>query len=315
MNLTRIHNFANMVTKLYVDSVLPIQMIDLPSPLMDLGSGPGMPGIPLKIMLPDVQIVLAEGRARRAAFLQETIARLELKNIEVIARNITPAFELPVNGVITRAVETVEQTLARVQGCLRQGGQMIFMKGPGCEPEVEEALQRFAQRFALIENRAYRIGNTSHERRLVIFERLDAPPRALAAQAARRHRVTSVTSDQNERFKSLKYMLTGRGIKKEGQALLSGSRPVAEMLAALPERCLAWVTAGDQPPPPAVAPAGMQWLQLAEPLFQALDLFGTRSPLLCIDVPVMEHWAPADDFPEGCSLLVPFQDPDNIGAV
>ena len=45
LNLTRIHNFVNMVLKLYVDSMLPAKMRELPSPLLDLGTGPGMPGI------------------------------------------------------------------------------------------------------------------------------------------------------------------------------------------------------------------------------------------------------------------------------
>ena len=44
LNLTRIHNFANMVLKLYVDSMLPAQMVELPSPLLDLGTGPGAAG-------------------------------------------------------------------------------------------------------------------------------------------------------------------------------------------------------------------------------------------------------------------------------
>jgi tRNA G18 (ribose-2'-O)-methylase SpoU len=247
--------------------------------------------------------------------LREAIDRLGLTGIEVVDRNIGPEFERPFNGVITRAVETIDQTLARVHGCLQRHGRMIFMKGPACEPEIEAALSRFAEQFALVENRAYRIGATPHERRLVVFERLDAPPRVMAELAARRHRVVEVASEHNDRFKSLKRMLTGRGIKKEGLALLCGSRPVAEMLAAYPDRCRSWITPGDKPPPPSDAPGDMTWLQMAEPLFQELDLFGTRAPLLCIEVPDPDPWTPADGFPPGCSLLVPFQDPENIGAV
>jgi 16S rRNA (guanine(527)-N(7))-methyltransferase RsmG len=315
LNLTRVHNFSNMVLKLYVDSALPALMTDLPSPLMDLGSGPGMPGIPLKILRPEVEIVLAEGRAKRTAFLREAIERLQLTGIEVVDRNIGPEFERPVNGVITRAVETIDQTLSRVQGCLQRHGRVIFMKGPACEPEIELALRLFDQRFALVDNQEYRIGSTSHERRLVVFERLDAPPRALAAQAARRHRVLEVTSEHNDRYKSLKRILTGRGIRKEGLALMAGGKTVMEMLTAFPQRCRAWITSGAQPAPPVEASAEMDWLQLAEPLFQTLDLFGTRAPLLCIDVPEIEPWTPAEGFPDGCSLLVPFQDPENVGAV
>lgn len=315
LNLTRIHNFTNMVLKLYVDSVLPARLTDLPSPLMDLGSGPGMPGIPLKIIRPELEIVLAEGRARRATFLVEVIDRLGLDGIGVIDRNITPGFQQPVRGVITRAVETMDKTLERIQGCLARDGRMIFMKGPGCEPEIDEVVRRFAGGYTLVEDIAYRIGRTAHERRLVVFARKDAPPRALVEQAARRHRVVVIESDQNERFKSLKKLLTGRGVKKAGQALLSGHRPVAEMLADFPERCKAWITSADHSPPPENAPDGMQWLQLADPLFQELDLFGTRTPLLGVEVASISPWTPDQGFPAGCSLLVPFQDPENVGAV
>ena len=68
LNLTRIHNFENMVLKHYVDSLLILNYIDLPSPLIDMGSGAGLPGIPLKIARPDVPMILAEPRGARAAF-------------------------------------------------------------------------------------------------------------------------------------------------------------------------------------------------------------------------------------------------------
>jgi 16S rRNA (guanine527-N7)-methyltransferase len=315
LNLTRIHNFTSMVLKLYVDSVLPAQLTALPSPLMDLGSGPGMPGIPLKIVRPELELVLAEGRAKRVAFLREVIDALGLTGISVVERNISAHYDQPVAGVITRAVETMDQTLERIQGCLAQDGRAIFMKGPGCEPEIELAASRFEGRFDLVQDRAYRIGQTVNERRLVVFRRLDAPPLVLAARAARQHRVVEIASESNSRFKSLKKLLSGRGVKKEGQALLSGRKPVAEMLNAFPGRCLAWITSGDQPAPPAGAPAAMQWLQLSIPLFQLLDQFGTQGPLLCIQVPEIEPWSPGEGFPEGCSLIAPFQDPENIGAV
>ena len=66
LNLTRIRNFKNMVLKLYVDSILPADMLDLPSPLLDLGTGAGMPGIPLKIYQPRLEVILAESREKRA---------------------------------------------------------------------------------------------------------------------------------------------------------------------------------------------------------------------------------------------------------
>jgi 16S rRNA (guanine(527)-N(7))-methyltransferase RsmG len=313
LNLTRIHNFSNMVLKLYVDAVLPAQLMTLPSPLMDLGTGPGMPGLPLKIVRPEIEIWLAETRTKRVDFLRAAVEQLGLKDVVIIDRKITPAFDRPVAGIITRAVATIDQTLSDVGNCLRQNGTIIFMKGPGCEPEVETASNRFAGRYELRRNQVYRIGNTPHERRLVVFERLDVPPATLVAEAARRHAVHDVTSEANPHFKALKKLLTGRGIKKAGQALMSGKRPVEEMLMRHPERCRAWITAGDSPPPPA-SQAKMPWLQLAPSLFHVLDLFGTHGALLCIEVPEIAPWSPAEGFAPGCSVLLPFQDPENLGA-
>jgi 16S rRNA (guanine527-N7)-methyltransferase len=313
LNLTRIHNFENMVLKLYVDSVLPSQMMTLPSPLMDLGSGPGMPGIPLKILHPEVEIWLAETRSNRVSFLRNVLEQLGLVGVQIIDRKITASFDRPVSGIITRAVETIERTLDHVQNCLCQNGAIIFMKGPGCDPEIEAALGRFGGRFILTRNQAYRIGQTEHDRRLVVFQRLDEPAPMRVARAARKHVVHLISSEENPRFKSLKKLLTGRGIKKAGQALMAGARPVEEMLVRHPDRCLAWITSeSNQPPPEDIGK--MQWLQLSQPLFQALDIFGTHAPLLLISVQEMSAWSPADGFSEGCSLLIPFQDPENVGA-
>ena len=62
LNLTRIRNFENMVLKHYADSLLVLRFQELPSPLVDMGSGPGLPGIPLKIARPEVHMILAEPR-------------------------------------------------------------------------------------------------------------------------------------------------------------------------------------------------------------------------------------------------------------
>ena len=66
LNLTRIHNFENMVLKHYADSLLVLKFLELPSPLIDMGSGPGLPGIPLAITRPETRMILAEPRGGRA---------------------------------------------------------------------------------------------------------------------------------------------------------------------------------------------------------------------------------------------------------
>ena len=315
LNLTRIHNFENMVLKLYVDSILPGRIMKLPSPLLDLGTGPGMPGIPLKIAFPELQIYLAEGRRKRVNFLREVLDALSLSGIEVIGHGITPDFNTPVNGVITRAVEDISATLARVQGCLRKDGLVVFMKGPSCDEEVGIAGIKFKADFILTLNKAYYIPGTPHERRLVVFRRISVPLESRKATAMAKHSFRFLESEKNAVFKDLKKLLGAKGIKKQGRAIVAGAGQVTEVMGLFPQRCLAWISKSDTQPPPEGAPPNMVWYQLAPYLFDELDVFGTARPLLLIRLDDIPVWDPFSPLPEGCSLLVPFQDPENVGAV
>lgn len=320
LNLTRIHNFESMVLKHYVDSLLVLMFVEPPSPLLDLGTGPGLPGVPLKIARPDLTMVLAEPRGARAEFLGRVVRELGLAEVEVFAGKVGPRFTSKVAAVITRAVASIPETLARVANCLDPGGSVIFMKGPECDAEVAAAADSNPAQFRFTADHAYAIPGTPHRRRLVVYERLPgeaAPDDATAtgsleAVASHPGPVREVTSDANPTFKLGLDLLTGRGIRKHGQALLAGPRHVAEVLDRFPDRAEAWLTGGQGPPPPS---PGLLWVRLSDPLFRQLDVSGTRSPLLLVRVPEMPPWSDDDPWPEGCTLFVPFQDPENVGAV
>jgi 16S rRNA (guanine(527)-N(7))-methyltransferase RsmG len=312
LNLTRIHNFENMVLKHYVDSLLVLRFEELPSPLVDMGSGPGLPGIPLKIARPDVEMILAEPRGARVQFLDDACRRLGLEGVEVHPGKITPRYDRRVAGVITRAVATIPETLDRVASCLGPGGRMLFMKGPECDAEIAQAGESHAGAFRLVADHAYSIPGTTHDRRLVVYERLEGPVRMPAATHAGPLR--EVSSDTNPTFRLCRDVLGGRGIRKHGQALIAGPRPVAEVLARFAERVEAWVTDTLGPPPPETA-GPVPWLRLADPLFREIDVSGTHAPLLLVRVPDMPEWTDRDPWPRGCTLFVPFQDPENVGAV
>jgi len=174
--LTRIIGFEPMVIKHYVDCMIVGKFVTLPSPLLDIGTGAGFPGIPLKIRYPHLKIILAEPRPKRVAFLKEVIAELKLKNIEVFDHKVvSESYYHPVNGVITRAVEPIEKTLLRTSACLASGGLAIFMKGPAVDPEVQGALVQFPEKFRLVKDRHYTLPGTPHQRRLVVLERLVPP--------------------------------------------------------------------------------------------------------------------------------------------
>jgi 16S rRNA (guanine527-N7)-methyltransferase len=111
LNLTRIRNFENMVVKLYADSMLPAIETTLPSPLLDLGSGPGMPGVPLKIFRPELHVLLAESRGPRIEFLKRVVGELGLPGLEVVERGIAADFDRPVAGVMLPFWVYVEEPL------------------------------------------------------------------------------------------------------------------------------------------------------------------------------------------------------------
>ncbi|MBC2710483.1 MAG: 16S rRNA (guanine(527)-N(7))-methyltransferase RsmG [Desulfosarcina sp.] len=316
LNLTRIRNFENMVVKLYADSILPALHAPLPSPLLDLGTGPGMPGIPLKIFRPDLHILLAESRQNRTDFLKTAVSTLGLSGLDVVKRRIAPDYDRPVAGVITRAVESIADTLVRVAGCIMQDGMVIFMKGPRCDEEIETASQTFSSAYELADDIPYQIPHTPHRRRLVVFRRKVKPIHARGTSLnMKKHRIKVIESENNGIFKDLKKLQGGRGVKKQGKTLVCGARLVAEVMQRSPERCLAWISAGERHPPPPDAPCNLEWVQLAPDLFQILDLFGTRSPIILYDVPTLEPWRSDEGLLSGCSLLIPFQDPENVGAV
>jgi TrmH family RNA methyltransferase len=122
-----------------------------------------------------------------------------------------------------------------------------------------------------------------------------------------------IESDQNPVFKTLRSLLAAKGIRKEGRALLAGARLVEEAATSFPGRVEGWITSGEKMPSPPMA----EWThyRLASELFRELDVSGTRAPLLLLRVPEMQPWDPASGLPHGFSLLVPFQDPENVGAV
>jgi 16S rRNA (guanine527-N7)-methyltransferase len=66
--------------------------------------------------------------------------------------------------------------------------------------------------------------------------------------------------------------------------------------------------------PPEGLPDTLAIVRLPTPLFQELDAYGTRSPLLVLRIPELPKWAPEEGLPPGLSLFLPFQDPENLGA-
>lgn len=174
-NFTRLTNLRDVGLKHFIDCLIVRQLTQLKFPLMDVGTGPGFPGIPLKIDFPEETIVLAEGVQRRVEFLKHVRETLNLQHLPILGRNINPECFYPVNGIITRAVEDLRNTLGNVLHCLQLGGRAYFMKGPGVDPEIPMALDAWGEYYQLVEDHKYVLPQTDQERRLVVFEKIKSP--------------------------------------------------------------------------------------------------------------------------------------------
>ncbi len=175
-NFTRLLKLRDVAIKHYIDCLIVAQKAELTFPLIDVGSGPGFPGIPLKILYPDQKIILAEGVQRRVEFLKQVREKMELKNLDIIGRNINPYFAYPVQGVITRAVEDVRNTLGNVLSCLQTGGKVFLMKGPNVDPEIEIAEKELGEFYKLENDIAYDLPQTPHHRRLLVYKKIKMAP-------------------------------------------------------------------------------------------------------------------------------------------
>jgi 16S rRNA (guanine527-N7)-methyltransferase len=144
MNLTRIADRPAAELQHVADAltVLPLLPKDAHR-LADVGSGGGVPGIPLAIVRPDVQVMLIESTKKKAAFLKEAAAALKLENVAVSEwraedvgnSNSRETFDV----VIARAVATMVWLAEWCLPLVKKGGKFLAMKGPKVNDELPEA--------------------------------------------------------------------------------------------------------------------------------------------------------------------------------
>lgn len=171
-NFTRLLKLKDIAIKHFIDCLIITEFVEMKFPLLDVGTGPGFPGIPLKIRYPNEQILLGEGVQKRVEFLKEVREQMNLKNLDIVGRNINEHFVYPVNGVITRAVEDISNTLRNVMSCLELGGYVYFMKGPNVDAELEMVPDDLKEFYKLEMDKAYDLPFTENHRRLVVYKKI-----------------------------------------------------------------------------------------------------------------------------------------------
>lgn len=139
--LTSYRRPADIAEKLFLDSLLFLRWVSPgPARLVDLGAGAGIPGLPLKIVRPEITLTLVEARRRRVSFLTAVVRELALEGVSVLAGRAEdlleadPGLQGAYDVVVTRAVAPLPSILPLAMAFLKSGGRLIASGPPAGKP-------------------------------------------------------------------------------------------------------------------------------------------------------------------------------------
>ncbi|MEN9863586.1 MAG: hypothetical protein RLZZ601_1350 [Pseudomonadota bacterium] len=173
-NLTAIEGEKNSVRLHLIDSitVLPVmrQFLDLKTPkIADLGSGGGLPAIPIAILQPEWHVTLIEAIRKKTAFLQHVRGKLGLKNIQVLSERVEAVAKSQpgqFDAVISRAFTNLAHFLELSLPLLKPDGLVFAMKAKRADEELQDVCM---DDWRLVADEPLQIPNLAVERRLLVL--------------------------------------------------------------------------------------------------------------------------------------------------
>ncbi len=145
MNLTAITNERDIILKHFADSVSVLKFADFKGrSVVDIGTGAGFPGIPLKIVCPDIRLVLLDSLKKRIGFLENAVNELGFENVECVHSRAEDGgqnhlYRESFDFCISRAVANLSVLAEYCLPFVKVGGIFISLKGPDSENEIAEA--------------------------------------------------------------------------------------------------------------------------------------------------------------------------------
>jgi 16S rRNA (guanine527-N7)-methyltransferase len=141
-NLTAIRNREEMARLHLLDSLAVLDFVE-GRRVIDIGTGAGLPGIPLAICLPEIEFVLLDSNAKKTRFVQQAVLELKLKNVTVCHSRVEQYRpENRFNTVITRAFASLPTIVELTEHLLSKGGVVLAMKGQSPDAELEHMAQK-----------------------------------------------------------------------------------------------------------------------------------------------------------------------------
>lgn len=180
INLTAITDPEEIILKHFIDSVTISKYINEKSYIADIGTGAGFPGIPLKILREDINVVLVDSLNKRIKFLDNVIEELKLSNIKAIHSRAEEfgrdkIYREKFDIVTSRAVANLSTLSEYLIPLAKINGKCLCMKGPGAEEEIENAQKAIKILGGTIANTyKFKLPKSDIERVIIEIEKIKA---------------------------------------------------------------------------------------------------------------------------------------------
>ena len=198
VNLTRITAEDDVYLKHFYDSITPLltfsTVFKSSSSLCDVGAGAGFPSIPLKIMMPELQITIVDSLGKRLNFLQGLITQLNLKNVALVhgrAEDVgqNKQYREQFDIVTARAVANMAVLSEYCLPLVKKGGNFIALKGPKAEDELkssQKALTTLGGKAIALKE--LQLPQSTEDRTLILVKKVQPTPKKYPRQAGTPHR-------------------------------------------------------------------------------------------------------------------------------
>lgn len=178
INLTAITDEDDMILKHFIDSLTILEYIPEKSNVIDVGTGAGFPGIPLKIVREDINMTLMDSLNKRITFLNEIINKLGLKKINAIHSRAEELAKIPEHRekydiAVSRAVANLSTLSEYMLPFVKVGGKCICMKGSNIEEELKTAKNAIKELGGEIEKVInFKLADSDNERNIIIIKKV-----------------------------------------------------------------------------------------------------------------------------------------------